>query len=228
MTKLLHEHQDIPATKEALAGAAVYSKLLLAIYDLEVLQFEMRCIFKCSPQKILDLYNEHISDRHLDIGVGTGYFLDKCRFPVQHPVVHLMDLNINSLGKTAHRIRRYEPVSHHWNVLEPVREELPKFNSIGAANFLHCLPGSMLDKEIVFTNLTTFLNKGGVFFGATVLGQGIDAGLLYRMANPLYNKSGVFSNLKDNAADLELILSRNFTSYSVKVIGSYAFFEGHI
>ncbi len=228
MTMPTTVRKDIPVTKEAAAGAAIYSNFLLSFYDVEVLMFEMNCIFKCSPRKILDLYNEHVSDKHLDVGVGTGYFLDKCQFPVEHPVVHLMDLNPNSLRKTSDRIRRYHPVSHHWNVLEPVREDLPRFNSIGAANFLHCLPGTMLSKEIIFRNLNRFLNKGGVFFGATVLGHGVNAGLLYRIANPIYNRASVFSNLNDNAADLEKILSMNFSSYSVDIVGSYAFFVGQV
>ena len=219
--------QDIPASKEAAAGAAVYSRFLLSIYDVEVLIFEMQCIFKCKAQKILDLYNKHVSDSHLDVGVGTGYFLDKCSFPVEHPNVHLMDLNPNSLKWTSDRIKRYHPVAHQWNVLEPAREDLPRFNSIGAANFLHCLPGTMLSKETVFKNLNRFLNKGGVFFGATILGQGVDAGLLYRISNRIYNKVSVFSNLNDNAADLEKILSNNFKTYSVDVVGCYAFFAGH-
>ncbi len=219
--------RDIPASKEAIAGAAVYSNFLLSIYDWEVLIFEMQCIFKCSAQKILDLYNKHVSAKHLDVGVGSGYFLDKCRFPVAQPVVHLMDLNTNSLQKTSGRISRYHPVAHHWNVLEPYPEDMPLFNSIGAANFLHCLPGTMLCKEIVFKNLNRFLNKGGVFFGATVLGQEVDAGFLFRHANPLYNKLSVFSNLQDNAADLEKILAANFVTYSVDVVGSYALFVAY-
>lgn len=225
MTASTNEQREIPASREALAGAAVYSPFLLTIYDIEVLQFEMRCIFKCSPRRILDLYNDHVSDRHLDVGVGTGYFLDKCRFPVEHPVVHLMDLNANSLHKTSCRIRRYAPVSHQWNALEPVRHELPLFNSIGAANFLHCLPGTMLDKEVVFRNLIRFLAPGGVFFGATVLGRGIDAGWLYRKANPLYNKVGVFSNLNDSADDLRTILARHFVTHTLDIVGSYALFS---
>ncbi len=219
--------RDIIASKEANAGAAVYSNFFLSIYDWEVLIFEMQCIFKCSAQKILDLYSKYVSDTHLDVGVGSGYFLDKCHFPVTQPVVHLMDLNTNCLQKTSGRISRYHPVAHHWNVLEPYPEDMPLFNSICAANFLHCLPGTMLNKEIVFKNLNRFLNKGGVFFGATVLGQEVDAGFLFRHANPLYNKLSVFSNLQDNAADLGKILAANFATYSMDVVGSYALFVAY-
>ncbi len=221
------DRTNIPVSKEAAAGAAVYSNLILSLYDISVMMFELPFIFKCPSRKILDFYKKHVSDKHLDVGVGTGYFLDKCIFPVENPVIHLMDLNLNSLKKTSNRIKRYQPVSYHWNVFEPIQEDLPIFNSIGASNFLHCLHGTMLSKEIVFKNLKPFLSKGGVFFGITVLGQGVDAGALYRIANPLYNKASVFCNLNDNLPDLEKILKNNFKDYSVEVIGSVAFFTGH-
>lgn len=115
---------NIPVSKEAAAGAAGYSKFALYFYDLYVLMFEMQFVFKCPTHKILDFYNRHISDRHLDVGVGTGYFLDKCNFPVDNPTVYLMDLNLNSLQKTADRIKRYNPVAHHWNVFEPIQYRL--------------------------------------------------------------------------------------------------------
>ena len=214
-------------SKEAAAGAAVYSNLLLSVYDIEVLMFELQYIFKCPLRKVMGFFNEHVSGSHLDVGVGTGYFLDKCSFPVENPTIHLMDLNPNTLIKTGRRIKRYEPVAHQCNVLEPIKADLPAFDSISAINFLHCLPGTMLDKEVAITNLKPFLRDGGVFFGITVLGQGVDVGMLYRMANSMYNRKSIFSNLNDNASDLEVILRNNFRSHSVQTVGSVAFFSGH-
>jgi len=213
-------------SREVAAGAAVYSKFLLSIYDIEVLMFELPYIFKCPLGAVRDFFNRNISSIHLDVGVGTGYFLDKCKFPVENPTVHLMDLNPNTLEKTSNRIKRYEPVSYQCNVLEPIQEELPLFDSVSAMNFLHCLPGTMLSKEIAIRNLVPFLNEDGVFFGITVLGEGVDAGFLYRKANAAYNKKAIFSNLHDNVSDLELILSRQFQDYSVNIVGSVAFFTG--
>ncbi len=213
-------------TREVAAGAAIYSKLVLALYDIEVLMFEMPLVFKCPLKKMMNFYNEHISETHLDVGVGTGYFMDKCQFPTQDPTIHLMDLNSNSLAKTSARIRRYRPVAHKVNVLAPINLDLPLFHSISASNFLHCLPGTMLDKECVFKNLTRHLSDGGTFFGTTVVGQGANAGFLYKKINAIYNKSAIFSNLNDNMADLETILARNFRQYSLHLVGSIAFFKG--
>ncbi|MFC1837033.1 hypothetical protein ACFL2Q_20320 [Thermodesulfobacteriota bacterium] len=69
-------------SEDAAAGAAVYSNLLLAIYDIEVLMFELPYVFKCPLRDVMDFVNRHISSIHLDVGVGTGYFLDKCNFPL--------------------------------------------------------------------------------------------------------------------------------------------------
>ncbi len=219
---------SVATSAEAAAGAAVYSRLLLAVYDLEVLGFELPVIFKCPARKVLALYDAHVSDTHLDVGVGTGYFLDRCRFPVAKPEIHLMDLNPNCLERTSRRIRRYGPVTHRCDVLEPIRESLPRFGSIGVSNLLHCLPGTMLDKEKVFRNLKPLLRGGGVLFGVTVLGKGVDeAGALYRVANRLYNRKAIFCNLQDGAADLDTILARNFAKHSVTTVGTLAFFTGH-
>ena len=213
-------------SKEVEAGAAVYSNFVLAFYDVEVLMFEIPVIFKCPLCKIKDFFNAHITDKHLDVGVGTGYFLDKGKFPVQNPTIHLMDLNENSLQKTSRRIKRYNPKSHICNVLELIKEKMPTFNSISAMNFLHCLPGTMIDKEAVINNLKPFLSNSGVFFGVTILGENVNAGPLYRFTNSIYNKKAIFSNLNDNCTDLEKILKNNFREYSVEVKGSVALFYG--
>ncbi|MFZ5563626.1 MAG: class I SAM-dependent methyltransferase [Thermodesulfobacteriota bacterium] len=220
------DRSAVPAAKQAAAGAAIYSRLVLAVYDVEVLWFEIPFAFKCPLRELTRFFNENVSARHLDVGVGTGYFLDHCRFPADRPVIHLLDLNKNSLEKTARRIRRYNPVAHQWNALEPPHLDLPVFDSISAMNFLHCLPVTLFDKEAVFKNLAPLLRKGGVFFGVTALGQGVSGGPLYRFFNALYNRLSVFSNLGDNMDDLETVLARNFSDYSIRRVGCMAFFRG--
>jgi hypothetical protein len=214
----------LPVSPEVAAGAAVYSPFVLALYDLEVLGFELPFVFKCPARRIVGLYDANVSARHLDVGVGTGYFLDKCTFPVAAPEVHLMDLNPTCLETTSRRIARYAPVAHRCNVLEPIRLPLPKFNSIAASNLLHCLPGTMLEKERVVCNLKPFLSEDGVLFGVTVLGEGVEAGALYRYVNGVYNRKSIFSNLRDNARDLGTILASHFATHSVEIVGSLAFF----
>jgi hypothetical protein len=83
----------VETSKEVLAGQAVYSKWVLVLYGLWVLGISNSFIWCCPSSRILRLFNQHITADHLDIGVGTGFFLDRCQWPDANPRVGLMDLN---------------------------------------------------------------------------------------------------------------------------------------
>lgn len=220
--------QAKPQTTNATeAGAAIYSKHVLSIYDFFVLGFSNRFAWRCPSQRILDFYNEHISDKHLDVGVGTGYFLDKCTFPTPSPTIALADMNPNSLGKAAQRLRRYRPSLHNINVLKPFWLRPAGFDSIAINYVLHCLPGNMQSKMVVFQHLKAMLNpKNGVVFGTTILGQGVQHNLLANALMMLYNAKGIFCNHWDNAWDLERGLKALFRDVDVRIVGCVAFFVG--
>jgi len=217
---------DMSSQDSAKAGAAIYSRPLLSVYDFGVIKLSNQFAWQCPSRLILDFYNENISANHLDVGVGTGYFLDKCRFPSSSPRIALLDLNPNSLGMTAERLRRYQPTTHLANILEPLPLDEPKFDSIALNYLIHCLPGTMKSKAVVFDNLNPWLNPGGVVFGTTILGEGIHPNFLARRLMKLYNAKRIFSNSHDNLTDLEAILSRHFRDYQTKVVGCVAFFAG--
>ena len=206
-------------------GAAVYSRPVLAVYDLFVLGFTNTFVWKCPSSKILEFYNQNVSDKHLDVGVGTGYFLDHCRFPSSSPQIALMDLNENSLQKTANRLRRYHPKSYRRNVLEPIEIGDSGFGSIGLNYLLHCLPGNMVSKRAVFENLKPLLRDGGVIFGTTILGIGVRRTWLTRLYMRMFNSNGVFCNYEDGVQDLETGLSKTFGRYQVSIRGCIAFFR---
>jgi SAM-dependent methyltransferase len=209
------------------AGAAVYSKPLLSAYDLFVLGFSNTFVWLCPTQILLDFYNEHISENHLDVGVGTGYFLDKCTFPSPNPTIAIADLNENSLQATASRIARYNPKVHVANVLEPLDIIPASFDSIALNYLIHCLPGKITSKSIVFRNLKPLLNAdGGVIFGSTILGVGVRHNLIGKALMRTYNAKQIFSNSADNATDLENALEDTFRDYSIKLVGCVALFAG--
>ena len=95
------------------AGQAIYSPATLALYDLVVLGVSNRFIWRCPTRGMLALYDRHVSDEHLDIGVGTGWYLDKCKFSSGRPELSLMDLNASSLAAAACRIARRHERSDH-------------------------------------------------------------------------------------------------------------------
>ena len=218
---------EVPAiTNEAVQrGAAVYSRPVLAIYDIFVLGFTNTFVWKCPSPYILQFYNQNVSEKHLDVGVGSGYFLHHCTFPSPTPRIALMDLNENSLEKTSKRLRRYAPRSYRRNVLEPVEIGDSEFGSIGLNYLLHCLPGNMISKRAVFENLKPLLREGGVIFGTTILGGDVRRNWLARAYMRIFNSKRVFSNYDDRREDLEQGLARSFGRYEVSTRGCIAFFR---
>lgn len=203
---------------------AIYTKSFLNFYDLLVLGFFCRFIWRCPSYHILEQYNQYVSANHLDIGVGTGYFLDHCRFPVGNPRLALMDLNSNSLEKSKKRLERYNPEVYRRNVLELDAVNLSNFDSIALTNLLHCLPGTMKTKGVVFENVRSLLNPGGVVFGSTILWKGVDNSFLARYYINVDNAAGIMTNKQDDLDSLKHNLEKYFSESSLKTIGSMALF----
>ena len=212
--------------EQVAAGHALYTKRFLAVYDLVVLWFSSRFAWQCPSSRILELYNEHVSGNHLDVGVGTGYFLNKCRFPVATPRIGLMDLSPNCLEVAGRRLSRYKPEVYRANVLEPTRIDAPKFDSVGMNYLLHCLPGTIRSKAVVFDHLKPLVNPGGVLFGATMLHEGVEKNWLARRLMKRLNADGVFSNTSDDVDGLRWALSRHLSDPVVEIVGTAALFWG--
>lgn len=205
------------------AGQAVYSKRTLSIYDLLVLGISNHLIWRCPTRRLLAMYDEHISASHLDIGVGTGYFLDRCRMP-DDPRIMLVDLNENSLEATAKRIARYKPQVKKRDVLEPLDLSAERFDSIGMNYLLHCLPGDIRSKAVVFDHAAEYLNPGGILFGSTLLHDGVERSFLARRLMGFYNRKQIFSNTQDTLTGLREALSKRFDDFHVETYGCVATF----
>ncbi|WP_461536133.1 class I SAM-dependent methyltransferase [Spongorhabdus nitratireducens] len=216
---------NVAVSKEVEAGQAVYTRLLLRVYDLWVLFLSNRFIWKCPSSIQLAHYNRHIGASHLDVGVGTGYFLRHCKFPVADPRIGLIDLNPNSLAFTSRRIRRYRPEYWRANVLEPLNIETAPFDSIGLNYLFHCLPGTLKEKGVALDNLLPLLKPGGAVFGTTLLSGGVFRTPRARALMRFYNGKGIFSNEHDGLEQLEEILAARFSEYSVRVVGCVALFS---
>jgi hypothetical protein len=214
--------------EEVDAGQAVYTPGVLRLYDLLVLGLSNRFIWKCPTPRLLAHYDAHVSGNHLDVGVGTGYFLDRCRFPVAEPRVALMDLNENALRFAARRIARYAPKTYRRNVLEPIPFDAEPFDSIGVNYLLHCLPGAIIEKAVVFDHLKPLMREGTVLFGSTLLQGGVDRSAAARRLMAFYNGKGVFSNERDDLDGLRSALEARFRDVSIEVMGCAALFSARI
>ncbi|WP_437681695.1 class I SAM-dependent methyltransferase [Sorangium sp. So ce131] len=215
-------------TEQVEAGQAVYTKSNLAVYDFVVLGVSNRFIWKCPTERIEAHYNRHVSANHLDVGVGTGYFLDRCRFPSSLPRVALMDLNPNTLEFAAQRIARHRPLTYRRNVLEPISLDGQRFDSVGINYLLHCIPGSIESKAVAFDHLKPLMNPGAVLFGATLLQGGVARGWLAKRLMAVYNEQGIFHNEKDDLEGLKRALDQRFRDVSVDVVGCAALFSARV
>ena len=200
----------------------------MSVYDRLALGLTSRLVWKCPSNNIITLYNQHVSANHMDVGVGTGYFLNNCRFPVHNPRLVLVDLNPNSLAIARKRLTRYSPLTYHRNVLEPLEIDDPRFDSIGVNHLLHCLPVTMQAKGIVFEHLKALLNPGGILFGTTLLYRGVKRSFLATYFFYWLNLLGIMTNKQDDAEGLKQNLARHFTESDIEVIGCGALFWGRL
>jgi 2-polyprenyl-3-methyl-5-hydroxy-6-metoxy-1,4-benzoquinol methylase len=214
------------ATREQVAaGQAVYTKRTLAVYDFLVLGVSNRYIWRCPTRRLEEHYRKHVTANHLDVGVGTGYFLSRCSFPSQTPRIALMDLNADALEFTARRIQRHKPTKYCRNVLEPISIDAPMFDSVGINYVLHCLPGPIESKAVAFDHLKALMNPEAVLFGSTLLQGGVPRSWLAERLMGAYNMKGIFSNRHDDLESLKRALRQRFREVAVEVVGCAALFS---
>ena len=207
------------------AGQAVYGKVTLAVYDKLVLGATCRWLWRCPAQTMLAQYHELATANHLDVGVGSGYFLDHCRFPCESPRIALMDLNAESLAFTARRIARYQPVTFQRNVLEDMSVDGERFDSVAMNMLLHCVPGNFRYKGRIFDHASKVMNPGAVLFGATLLARDVPRNPGARALMAAYNRKGIFANRQDTETGLRQALTERFDAVEIEVVGCMALFS---
>lgn len=206
-------------------GQAVYTPLILRVYDAWVLGFSNSLLWRCPTRRLLEQYARYLRPQHLEAGVGTGYFLDRSRF-ASAPHITLLDLNENTLVFSSRRLRRLRPRTLRGNLLEPIAFS-ERYDSAALNYVLHCLPGDLAAKSVVFEHLKAGMRPGGVIFGSTLLSRGVSMSRPARRLMALYNRKGIFSNEGDSVQGLEAALRRHFERFTLDVVGCAALFAGH-
>lgn len=208
------------------AGQAVYTPLSLAFYDMIVHGVSNRWLWRCPTRELQRLYDRNVSAAHVDIGVGTGLFLDRARWPVAKPSITLVDLNQHCLERAANRISRFVPRRLAANVLEPWPAEAGgPFKSAGLTYLLHCLPGAMPAKAVVFDHMRPFLAPDARVFGATIVQGDAPRNAAARRLMAAYNAKGVFANEADTEEALARELEARYLEVQVRRLGCVALFE---
>ncbi len=156
--------RDDPAYR----GQSDYTRSLLKLYDPLVLGFVAWSVWRCPTSRLVEGYRQHIRDRHLDVGPGTGYFIGQSRLPDRSRVT-ILDPNANVLDHASRRLRHLDVTAVEADVLKPLPVAGP-FDSAALHLVIHCLPGPLARKAAAVANVAAVLAPTGVLFGASVLG----------------------------------------------------------
>ncbi|MEF9896766.1 MAG: class I SAM-dependent methyltransferase [Pseudomonas sp.] len=207
-------------------GSAIYSPLVLKLYDTWVLGISNRFAWKCSTHEVLlPFFRRNVGLRHLDVGVGTGFY--PCHAGLsQQTQITFMDLNPSSLKAASIRFGRGSTKTILHDVMTPLpAQEGGGYDSISLFYLLHCLPGNISDKGIVLSNLKSHLLPNGRLFGATILGDSANHNAFGKKLMTIYNRKGIFGNHCDTAEGLKAELEKHFASVNIRVEGKVALFE---
>ena len=210
--------RDDPAYR----GQRDYTRLLLNLYDPLVLGPIARFVWRCPTTGLVERYRRHARDRHLDVGPGTGYFLEQSGLPAGSRVT-ILDPNTNVLRHVSGRLRSLDVTAVEADVLKPLPVDGP-FDSAALHLVIHCLPKPLERKADAVANVAAVLAPTGVLFGATVLGTSGHHTRVARGVLRLFNRQGGFDNLDDTEEGLREILGASFDHVELETIGSAAIF----
>ena len=206
----------------AYAGQREYTPFFLRIYDPLILGVFTPLVWRCPTSRLVAGYRRHLGQRHLDVGPGTGYFLERAGMPDGSPVT-LLDPNAHVLDHASRRLRHLDITTVEADVCKP----LPihgSFDSAALNGVLHCLPGPLPRKAAAVANVAAVLTPKGVLFGASILGLAARHSWLSRRILKANNRRGTFDNLGDTEEGLREILESSFERVELETVGSMAIF----
>jgi SAM-dependent methyltransferase len=220
-----HQREDTPMDRDdpAYRGQADYSELLLRLYDPLVLGPIVKYVWRAPADDGVRMYRRHIRPNHLDVGPGTGYFLEHAGLPPRS-LITILDPNPNVLRHVTRRLRGLDVTAVEADVLKPLPVAGP-FASAAMNAVIHCLPGPLERKAVAVANVARVLEPDATFFGATVLGRSAKHTRLGRLFLTAFNRRGAFDNLDDTQDGIADILRASFRQVSIETVGGLAFFS---
>ena len=203
-------------------GQSEYTPFFLKIYDPLILGFFTRVVWRCPTTLLVERYRRHIRPRHLDVGPGTGYFLERAGLPARTPVHHPRPqcarprLCLPALAAPGHhgrRGRRLQAASPRWNVRfrrAARRDPLPTWTALAQGRGrgqrgCHSRTDRRPLRRIY----------------PRVLGPHT---WLSRMILDANNRRGIFDKLGDTQEGLGEILGASFELVELETVGSMAIF----
>ena len=206
----------------AYAGQREYTPFFLRIYDPLILGVFTPLVWRCPTSRLVAGYRRHLGQRHLDVGPGTGYFLERAGMPDGSPVT-LLDPNAHVLDHASRRLRHLDITTVEADVCKPLPIHR-SFDSAALHGVLHCLPGPLPRKAAAVAHVAAVLTPTGVLFGASILGLSARHSWLSRSILKANNQRGTFDNLGDAEDGLREILEASFERVELETVGSMAIF----
>lgn len=210
--------RDDPAYR----GQADYSRPVLRLYDPLVLGPIARYVWRCPSDRLTEHYRRHIRNRHLDVGPGTGYFLERSGLAPRSEVT-ILDPNANVLRHASARLAHLDVTATEADVCKPLPLE-GTFDSASLNLVIHCLPGPFERKAAAVANVAAVMAPDGVLFGSSVIGETGSHNAVARTMLRAYNRRGAFDNLEDSHEAIGEMLASSFDEVDVDTIGSIAVF----
>lgn len=209
-------------------GARIYRRATLPLYDAVVYGLNAPFAWRC-PRGVLQRHLEaNVTANHLDVGVGTGTLLARCRFPAGRARIGLLDVQPASLAAAARRLARHRPEVHLGDVSRPLSRGPRPYASVSLGFLLHCLPGPTAAKGTVLDHLRPWLEPAARVSGSTVLGRGVAANGFARALLAVFNARGVFDNREDDLEGIAAMLAARLDDLSVRRVGMVALFAGRL
>lgn len=116
----------------------LYNTLTTRLYDACVLGIANRWVWGCpTKQFMLPFFEKHRRQHHLDVGVGSGFYLKHARWP-KGAELTLLDINQRHLQTAAKRAKvgRISLLQH--DVMQPLPDGLiQRYDSISLFYLLH-------------------------------------------------------------------------------------------
>ncbi|KAL1956034.1 hypothetical protein VTO42DRAFT_7849 [Malbranchea cinnamomea] len=222
------------------SGSTPYTDFGLSVYDFVALKIAASYLWKCPTTSVLlPFFIANAGPNHMDIGVGTGYYLKAMKEQEQlanrvwPQKLVLVDLNPKCLEKAASRLGQPERTACvQADILQPLSlppslsdGTLTQFDSIGLMGILHCLPPPIKNKTQVFANVKKYLSPEGTLFGITLLGKGVQHNWMGRILMWYMNKNGYFGNTDDAKEEFVEALQSEFEDVETTVEGCILLFR---
>ncbi|MBA3236194.1 MAG: class I SAM-dependent methyltransferase [Chloroflexi bacterium] len=148
--------RDDPAYR----GQEGYNRALLRVYDRVVIGRVGPYFWRCPPAPIVDNYRRNIRNGHLDVGPGTGWFVERSGLP-DGARMTIMDPNPTVLEFAAAKLERLDIDAVEADVCKPL--PMPGPYASAALNLvIHCLPGPQARKAGAVANVAAGLAPDGV------------------------------------------------------------------